>query len=142
METLGNQNQPDSSFKYYCLGCDYGTNKKCNYNTHIISAKHYKNTNCKQNQLKISAKTQYTCNDCCKYFKNRSGLWKHKKKCNILANKNDTDKKEEMINDKELIQYLLKENSEFKQLMIEQNKIISIISKNVSHCDIINETNK
>jgi len=147
METLGNQNQPKSAFKYYCVVCDYGTSKKCNYNTHIISTKHYKNTtmetNWQQNQpnqlnqVKISKEAQYTCNDCCKYFKNRSGLWKHKKKCNFIANKNDTDKKEEMMNDKELIQYLLKENSEFKQLMIEQNKHMIELAKKSGHCDII-----
>jgi hypothetical protein len=143
METLGNQNQPKSALKYYCVVCDYGTSKKCNYNTHIISTKHYKNTNMETNwkqnqpnqlnQVKISKESQYTCNDCCKYFKNRSGLWKHKKKCHIVANKNDTDKKEEMMNDKELIQYLLKENSEFKQLMIEQNKHMIELAKNSGH---------
>jgi hypothetical protein len=85
---------------------------------------------------------QYTCNDCYKYFKNRSGLWKHKKKCNIIENKNDTDEKEEMMNDKELIQYLLKENSEFKQLMIEQNKHMIELAKNSSHHNNITNNNQ
>jgi len=151
METLGNQIQPNSAFKYYCFVCDYGTSKKCNYNTHIISTKHHKNTNMETNwkqnqqiQLKFSKEVQYqyTCNDCYKYFKNRSGLWKHKKKCNIIENKNDTDEKEEMMNDKELIQYLLKENSEFKQLMIEQNKHMIELAKNSSHHNNITNNNQ
>ena len=56
--------------------------------------------------------------DCGKQYKHRQGLWKHKKKCtNItiqyLANE---DKQQQ------LIEYLLKENTEFKQMMLEQNK--------------------
>ena len=38
-----------------------------------------------------------------------------------------------MMNDKELIQYLLKENSEFKQLMLEQNKQMIQLAKNSGH---------
>ena len=40
METLGNNFQPNSAFKFYCEICDYGTGKKTNYNTHLISMKH------------------------------------------------------------------------------------------------------
>ena len=44
MDTLGDKIQPKFSqekiFKYYCEYCDYGTSKKCNYDTHIMSAKH------------------------------------------------------------------------------------------------------
>jgi hypothetical protein len=73
------------------------------------------------------------CEPCNQKFNDRAGLWRHKKKCNIVENKNDTDKKEEIMNDKELIQYLLKENSEFKQLMIEQNKQMIELAKNSGH---------
>jgi len=148
MDTLGNNIQPNSAFKFYCDFCDYGTSKKCNYDTHIVSLKHYKNTkmetNRKQNQpiqpiqLKISKEDHYTCHNCSKCFKHRSGLWKHTKKCNDV--KNDNNQKEEIMSDKELIQYLMKENSEFKQLMIdqnkqiiEQNKTIVEMSKNSGH---------
>ena len=140
MTTFGNQIQPNSAFRFYCSFCDYGTSKKCNYDTHLISTKHSKNTQketiWKQNQqiqLKISQEDQYTCNNCCKYFKNRSGLWKHKKKCN-----SDKDTiaqvliKDEM-SDKELIQFLLKENSEFKHFMLEQNKQMIELAKNSGH---------
>jgi hypothetical protein len=40
METLGNTIQPNSAFKFYCVICSYGTHKKTNYNTHLISMKH------------------------------------------------------------------------------------------------------
>ncbi len=132
METFGNQIQPKSAFKFYCVCCDYGTSKKCNYDSHICSLKHYKNIKMETfgNQLqpiqpKCSTEDQYTCNDCCKYFKNRSGLWKHKQKYHIIGN----NKKDETMNDGELIQYLLKENSEFKHFMLEQNKQMIELAK-------------
>ncbi len=137
METFGNKIQLNSAFKFYCIFCDYGTSKKCNYDTHLISTKHYKNTNMEtignqiqQIQPKFSQQEQYTCHNCDKCFKHRSGLWKHAKKCN-----SDTDTiaqtliKDEM-SDKELIQYLLKENSEFKHFMLEQNKQMIELAKN------------
>ena len=37
MDTLGDKIQPkfsqNSALKYYCKYCDYGTSKKCNYDT-------------------------------------------------------------------------------------------------------------
>ena len=78
------------------------------------------------NKPKISQADQYSCKKCCKEFKNRSGIWKHQKKCC------NVDEKDEMMNDKELIQYLMKENSEFKQLMIEQNKQMLEQNKTIS----------
>jgi hypothetical protein len=64
--------------------------------------------------------TKYSC-ICGKTYKDNSGLWRHKKKCvNELDNlKNELANEEKQ---QQLVEYLLKENSEFKQLMIEQNK--------------------
>ena len=70
METLGNKNQPKSAFKYYCTICHYGTCKKCNYEDHIVSSKHTKNTagNISEsigntNQPKISS-LNFCCDKC------------------------------------------------------------------------------
>ena len=142
METLGNKIQQKSALKFYCNICDYGTSKKCNYDTHIISLKHHKNSKMEtfgnKNQpiqpiqTSIIYPNHNTCEKCDKSFKNRSGLWKHKKKCltkediiAIITNKTETKIDEQ----KELIQYLLKENSEFKHLMLEQNKTMTELAK-------------
>lgn len=134
METFGNQNQQKLANKFYCIFCDYATSRKYNFVNHLNSTKHQKNAKKETNgnqiqqiqqiQQKISNECsyQYTCHNCSKYFKYRSGLWKHHKKC----------LKEDM-NDKELIQYLLKENSEFKQLMLDQNKQMIELAKNSGH---------
>jgi hypothetical protein len=149
METFGNKIKQKSALRFYCIFCDYGTSRKSNYNTHIDSTKHYKNSkmetfgNIKQeNKQKISNTNmkQNTCKTCNKLFKNRSGLWKHKKKCltkdDIISLIPDTIEEQ-----KELIEFLVKENSEFKQLMIEQNKTMMELAKNSVNYNSNNTTN-
>ena len=130
METLGNQNQQKTSKKYYCNICHYITSRKCNYDDHLLTAKHKKHEN--GNILdtfgnEIQQKTsnlKYTCQNCDKNFKNRSGLWKHKQKCNLqeeITHIND--------NKDELIEYLIKENKEIKDLILELAK-----KDTYSHC--------
>ena len=147
METFGNKIQPNSAFKFYCIFCDYGTSKKCNYDTHLISTKHYKNTNMEtignqiqQIQPKISQQDQYTCHNCDKCFKHRSGLWKHAKKCNSDKDTIAQTLIKDEMSDKELIQFLLKENSEFKHFMLEQNKQMIELAKKAGNNNNNNTT--
>jgi hypothetical protein len=133
METLGDKNQLNSAFKFYCEKCDYGTYKKCNYDTHLASGKHKKVTT-RLHMGQKAAKNQPDTSDtficsCGKQYQHRQGLWRHKKNCS-----NDIIKCKDDLNDQskqqQLIEYLLKENSEFKQLMIEQNKQMIELAKN------------
>jgi hypothetical protein len=69
---------------------------------------------------------------CDKGFSDRAGLWRHKKKC--LINNNvvqliPTDVKGQT----DLVNYLLKENAEFKQLMMEQNKQMIVLAQNAGN---------
>ena len=50
---------------------------------------------------------------CSKKYKDYSGLWRHKKKCNLINNKTETNNKDDLIN------FLMKENQEFKNLILE-----------------------
>ena len=59
----------------------------------------------------------YTCDNCNKIYNSRNGLWKHKTKCIPVFNKPTTNESEA----KELIQFLMKENSEFKQLLFRNH---------------------
>ena len=140
METLGNEIMPKLCSKFYCENCDYGTSKKSSYDNHILSLKHQKSikeTEMESNVNEIMPKlcsSKFSCEKCPKEFKNRSGLWKHKQKCNNNNNNiSDTSSDTKETETKELIQYLLKENSEFKQLMIDQNKQLFELAKNSGH---------
>jgi hypothetical protein len=147
METLGNENKPKTSQIFYCDHCDYGTYKKSNFTNHLSTAKHEKCSNGNvletfgnENKPKTSSLI-YSCKVCKKEFKNRSGLWKHNKICKyteIENNENneinkDTDKKDELIN------YLIKENQEFKNLILEIVKKDTYTTNNTTHTNSHNK---
>ena len=109
------------SNKFYCELCDYKCSKQSVFNKHLTTRKHINNND---NNAKMSQKcpTLYECEFCPKIFKDRAGLWRHNKKCN-----EDTQKQlepPERNTDSAMILELLKQNQEFKQLMIDQSKQI------------------
>ena len=117
METNGIKIQPNSAMRFYCKICDYGTCKKSNYDSHLISLRHSKKSAKETNGNKIQPKIsqiQFFCDNCKKTFHNRSGLWKHKTKGNCLTNENTTS-----TTDKDIIMMLIKEHSDIKSLIME-----------------------
>jgi hypothetical protein len=123
---FSNEIKPKLSLSFYCENCDYATCKKSNYNNHLRSAKHKKSMF--SNEIKPILSSKFTCHQCNKDYKDYSGLWRHKKKCN----KENNEKKEEKdVN--QLVTYLMQENAEFKQLLIDQNKQIIELSKNAGN---------
>jgi hypothetical protein len=67
---------------------------------------------------------EFICQKCNKKYKDNSGLWRHKKKCNgtdfvdIEQNNEPIIQKNNSEKD-DLINYLIKENQEFKNLILE-----------------------
>ncbi len=88
--------------KFSCEKCDYCTNKKSSYDKHILSVKHSKSINDSEKLPKVA---HYEC-ECGKIYKFDSGYYRHKKKCN-----NNTKVNDETSN-KELITFLMKENTQ------------------------------
>jgi hypothetical protein len=130
METLGDKKLLKMRYNYYCQFCDYTCSKLFNWDRHLLTPKHKKRETCSQMVTKNEPDEQnepakntkhYTCDNCNKIYNSRNGLWKHKHKCKPTNNEFEA---------KELIQYLIKENSEFKQLIIEQNKQMIELAKN------------
>jgi hypothetical protein len=120
-ETNGNQIQQNSAKKYSCLNCNYETNKKSNYDYHIKTYRHIKSLDkFSENQQKISENQRklFKCNNCNMEYKNRGGLWKHKQQCiqNEKVNNNS--------NLLPLVLELVKQNTDFKEFLVEQNKYI------------------
>jgi hypothetical protein len=120
--------------KFICECCDYKCCKLSEYNKHLLTNKH----KILQNPTHLNNQKTYTC-ACGKIYKHSPTLYAHKKKNNcqeniVLTNLID-DKLTINTNDKhqQLIEYLMKENSEFKQLMIDQNKYMMELAKNASN---------
>ena len=145
METLGDKKQPKPAFRFYCEKCDYGTAKKCNYDEHLGTDKHKRVTNglhlgqkTAKNQPENSETPETFICSCGKQYLHRQGLWRHKKTCSVISCAEDlTDSSKQQ----QLVEYLLKENSEFKQLMIEQNKQMIELAKNAGNNNNSHNTN-
>lgn len=149
---------------FKCEVCDYKSCKKSDFQKHLSTDKHrhrLNDSNRREMVVKKSPKISNICHyqcKCGKIYKYDSGYYRHKKQCTEHKKlETDKDSGEEIINsnteptisvDKdELIKYLMKENSEFKQLIVEQNKLVvkmcekSTQSSSISNSNI-NSNNK
>jgi hypothetical protein len=111
MATNDNEKVSKSINNYCCENCNYTTVKKQNYEKHLLTPKHIKTTN----SIKSNNNQKYICDNCNKYFNDRTGLWRHNKNCNNTTNK--CDNTTILVN---LITELVKENKEFKNMLFEQ----------------------
>ena len=147
--------------KYFCEKCDYTCIKKYNWDKHLLTAKHLKETMETEMEIKSGEKwqTDITC-ECGKSYKNKSGLWKHQKKCKVYEEKSKiteenitltTEEKEESYEENSqknmnilinLFQEQLKENKELKELIIEQQKKIMEISAGTNITNNTTNNNK
>jgi hypothetical protein len=64
--------------KYYCETCDYRCSVKFLWSQHISTRKHKTAT---QATTENTESEKHICLQCGKEYKQRSGLWRHKKKC-------------------------------------------------------------
>ena len=136
----------ESSEKFHCIICDYYTSRKSQFVRHNLTDKH------KNQQLSTfvngkvpESSNTFTC-ECGKKYRDRSGLWRHVKKCPEIINKlnNYSNKEDEEQNNQitpELIMSVLHQNKELQQMLIEQNKTIIELSKNSSMTNCNNTTN-
>ena len=98
-----------------CEFCDYTTCSKKDYLKHESTLKHKKHqiaTNSNEKSQKIP--NMLRC-DCGKEYKDRSGLWRHRKQCDG----NKYIEKENDPTDKDLMLMLIKENSELKNMVLD-----------------------
>jgi hypothetical protein len=124
--------------KFSCEICDFACSNKYNYNAHLNTRKHKMHNN-------AIPKTAipcvvYTC-DCGNTYNHKTSLSRHKKSCNKSSNSlNEPDK---MVNIVNTILELVKENQQFKNMLIEQhNHIMKITEKpNITNCNNNNNNN-
>ena len=96
---------PINNSDFFCKDCNYSTCNKRDYKKHNNTNKHKKHTDSTEKSQKNPV--SFKCNNCNKEYKHHSSLWKHKKKCFI---------KEES---KDLVEYLIKENTELKKKILD-----------------------
>ena len=106
-----------SSKKFECLFCNYISCRKSQYVRHLSTDKHISQQMATNgNDLVQKSSTPYICINCNKHYKDRSGLWKHKKICLKSNEKNEKNEKDDKD---DLIMMLIKDNSELKNMMMK-----------------------
>jgi len=144
---FSNNIMPKLCSNYYCEKCDYETSKKSSINNHYMSAKHQKSMVVNEKEAIISH--SYTCQICSKTYKDNSGLWRHNKKYHVKNNidekednnKNKNNDEEKDLTDKEIIKMLIKENSEFKNMILDVVKSIQPNNNTTNNNNITNNNN-
>ena len=117
-----------------CIICDFKCSKKSNFETHCNTKKHISRVNGnKFVNVEIKKNAEHICK-CGKKYNTNSGLWKHIKNCDIKNNKTSNIIEKNEISDKdfdnnpqyneiqelkEFMKYLMKENSDMKNMMLE-----------------------
>ena len=112
---------------HVCEICNFKCSKRSNYVIHLTTAKHIRLTN--TNAKMPNVPNVYIC-DCGKEYKHMSSLCKHKKTCTHTTDEVSDDKIDTLSN---TIMMLVKENQEFKQLLIDQNKQMMEMAGNMGN---------
>jgi len=139
---------PKSAVEYNCEKCKFKCSKKCDWDRHNLTLKHQKD----YNGLQTASPTfnTFSCEHCGNNYKHRQGLWKHSKVCKPKHIETNADKvvdepDQNIVTDQSLITFLIKQNQEFKDMIVEQNKtIVDAIKKcssNISN-STVNSNNK
>jgi len=126
--------------EFYCLKCDFKCNKKGDWNRHILTQKHQMKYVVKNVKPIIKKTKQYACY-CGEILNSRTTLWRHKNNCDQqpknlnIFDKIDTENNSNISSD--LIIKLLSQNNDLHQMLIEQNKQIFELTKEVK---VVNNT--
>jgi hypothetical protein len=142
------EKSPKLATTFFCEICNYKCCKNSDYNKHLNTSKHTNRTKMKNLEQNDAKNLQYVCKFCDKIYTARNSLWYHEQKCNFICNNqsnNIIDNKDQLLfellkqnkdtTDKEqnIIMMLIKENSEFKSMMLEQQNLMMEIVKNGTH---------
>ena len=154
LATFSNQKIPEKSLKHQCLLCDYNTQITKDYIKHLRTIKHKNNESATNHEEFVpkNPSVLLSCANCNKTYKDKTGLWRHKKKCAIIPPKQPDQQPKTSSDDMQMniILELVKQNQEFKDLLIqqsnqmmEQNKTMIEVAKNsqVNHNTISNSNN-
>ena len=118
--------------KYNCNDCNFKCSKVSNYNKHILTLKHQNTYKYLQKNTKNADKCFFYVCQCGKEYKHRQSLFNHKKKCSLnYENTNNT-----------LVEYLIKENAEIKNMILDVCKNFGNLQNNNNSFNNTNSHNK
>lgn len=139
-----------TSNEFYCVKCNFKCIKKGDWNRHILTQKHNAEYAVKNVKPIVKKINQYACY-CGTILNSRTTLWRHKNNCDqrinnsVVADLADKSDKSDKYNNAEnnsnissdLIIKLLSQNNDLHQMLIEQNKQIFELTKEVK---VVNNT--
>ena len=120
---------------FECNFCDYKSCRNSDFKKHLSTSKHILRSQGNiletKSLKKVSEKNNnniFSCNDCEKVFKSRSGLWKHKQYCKVIdkiekkeINENILDSSNNILTlTNDLIVKLLNDNKGMRDVIIKQ----------------------
>ena len=120
---------------FVCKICDYKCCKKFNYYRHLVSSKHikatYGNNLATQNEQNEQIRTKYCCEKCGKEYNDRTGLWRHNKKCISNTETISQNNKLSDLDKDELIITLLKQNAEL--IKGQQDMMMKVVENGITN---------
>ena len=122
---------PKNPTHFECKKCAFISSNKKDYTRHLSTAKHINRTELNTFTPK-NPKNIFCCELCDKIFSARNSLWYHKKKCNSVNNPEkivDKHIDDNTNNVAHTMMELIKQNQEFKELIVEQNKQLTELAQ-------------
>jgi len=160
METLGDTlRAKKGTNKYVCIECDFTCCKKYSWERHLNTAKHKMMTlgdNLSAFEGKKGQFNNYKCDYCNKTYQYRQCLWRHFQLCKEYVNNSNNSNNNNYINSNnsnnnyinnnnnynnntQLVELLIKENKEIKELILEIVKNGTNITTNHNHTNSHNK---
>ena len=133
--------------KFNCDACQFYTNNNYDFKRHVKTKKHEKATLNTKSATVVEITETFIC-ECGKHYKDRTGLWRHKKKCTHEQVQEQVLEQEENIeldigiqedanntSEKELMIKLIKQNGQLQKQIIDLSKEAKQVT------NITNQTN-
>jgi len=120
---MSTQKAQKNAEKFQCESCNVICCKKSDWTRHLLTAKHKKSTEATFSNEKNAA--AFRCECCGQSYKERTGLWRHSKKCKKAPKSAENI---ELVNMQvmdmsyNIILEIVKQNQEFKEILMEQSK--------------------
>ena len=123
---------PKNAEIFSCEKCNFICSKKSNYTAHLSTSKHLHRT--LLNILEPKKCLTFSCVNCKKTYSARNSLWYHQKKCQKMP--------KEEVSDKEIINILIKQNTDFKNMILDVCKNVHTTPTCINSNNTINSNNK